>query len=268
MDHGKSFVVDQLPVVAADGRVMDLILRSDLVRQDLLPMSAVIMAGGSGTRLRPLTEDTPKPLLPIGDRPLMERMIGQLRQAGIRQVNVTTHYLSEKIIEHFGNGDAFGVELSYVTEDQPLGTAGSLAKLSKARAPLLVINGDILTRVDFRAMLAFHQLHQADMTVGVRQFDFQLPYGVVDSDGVNVLAIREKPVSSVMTNAGIYLLEPSVTERIPTDRRYDMTDLIEQLIAQGRSVIMFPIVEYWLDIGQMADYEQAQEDFRNGKLEL
>ena len=226
------------------------------------------MAGGSGTRLRPLTEDLPKPMLPVGDRPLMEVIIDQLRQSGIGRVNITTHYLPEKITDYFGNGENFGVELNYVSEDRPLGTAGSLGLIDWPRETLLVINGDILTKVNFRAMLDYHQEHRADITVGVRKYDIQVPYGVVECEDQRVCRLREKPNLSFFVNAGIYMLEPSVNEHIPNGQHYDMTDLIERLIHKGRSVVSFPIVEYWLDIGEPSDYERAQKDMKNGGINI
>jgi len=268
MDHSRDFVVNHLPVVDAEGRVVDLLLRRDLVTQEQLALSAVIMAGGAGTRLRPLTEDIPKPMLLVGSRPLMELIIKQLRQAGIRRVNITTRYRPEKIIEHFGDGQSFGVEIDYVTEDRPLGTAGALGLMQAPDEPLLVINGDILTRVDFRAMLAYHREHGADLTVAVRQYDLQIPYGVLECEGLHVCQVREKPSFRFLVNAGIYLLEPSVHCYIPNGQRFDMTDLIQRLLEDGRPVVSFPIVEYWLDIGQHVDYEQAQEDVRSGRVEL
>lgn len=266
MDHSRDFVVNHLPVVDAEGRVVDLLLRRDLVTEDQLALSAVIIAGGFGTRLRPLTEELPKPMLPVGGRPLMELIIEQLRQAGIRRVNVSTYYRSEEIIKHFGDGRAFGVELNYVTEDRPLGTTGGLGLMEAPNEPLLVINGDILTRVDFRAMLDFHREQQADMTVAVRQHEFRIPYGVVETDGVAITGISEKPVMRHFINAGIYLLNPEVCQFIPNGQPYDMTDLISRLVAESRRVVSFPIREYWLDIGQAADYKQAQEDLRAGRV--
>jgi len=262
MDHSRDFVVNHLPVVDAEGRAVDLLLRRDLVTEDQLALSAVIMAGGFGTRLRPLTEELPKPMLPVGGRPLMELIIEQLRQAGIRRVNVTTHYRSEEIIEHFGDGRAFGVEIKYVTEDRPLGTAGALGLMEIPNEPLLVINGDILTQVDFRAMLDFHREQRADMTVAVRQHEFRVPYGVVETNGVTITGISEKPVVQHFINAGIYLLNPGVCQFIPNGQPYDMPDLISRLLAEGRRVVSFPVREYWLDIGQSADYKQAQEDLQ------
>ncbi len=252
--------VKQLPLLDESGRVVELVMLDQLVSSSELPVKAVIMAGGFGTRLRPLTDDTPKPMLPIAGRPLLERMIERLRDCGIRQINVTTHYMPEKIIGHFGDGTDFGVKLDYVSEDQPLGTAGSLRLVADVDEPLLVINGDILTSVDFADMLAFHRENRADMTIGVGQYDFEVPYGVVESDQGIVRQVREKPRYEFLVNAGIYLIEPSVRRYIPDDHRYDMTDLIARLLAEGHTVASFPIVEYWLDIGQQDDFHRAQKD--------
>jgi NDP-sugar pyrophosphorylase family protein len=228
--------------------------------EEELTVAAVVMAGGFGTRLRPLTDDLPKPMLQIGDRPLLERTIERLRDAGIRRVSVTTHYLSEKITRHFGNGNAFGVEIDYVTEDRPLGTAGGLGLLSEANEPLLVMNGDILCTVDFRDLVAYHRKNQADITVCVRRHDVKIPYGVVECDGSRLVRLKEKPSVSVLVNAGIYLLEPSVRRFIPPGERFDMTDLIDRLLEARRPVATYPILGYWLDIGHQDDYRKAQQD--------
>jgi len=232
-----------------------------------LPLQAVIMAGGGGTRLRPLTENVPKPMLPVNDRPLMELIIEQLSQAGIRQVNVTTHYKGQQIVDHFGDGQDFGVELNYINEDRPLGTAGALGLMKTPQEPVLVINGDVLTQLNFRAMFDYHREHQADLTVAVRKYDLNVPYGVIESDGAFVRGLVEKPLLSFFVNAGIYLLEPSVHRYIPHGQRFDMTDLIQRLLEEERPVVSFPVVEYWLDIGLHADYKQAQEDIENRRLE-
>jgi dTDP-glucose pyrophosphorylase len=266
MDHGREFVLNHLPVVDDQGRVVDLLLRSDLVSDERLGVAAVIMAGGYGKRLRPLTDNTPKPMLTLGDKPLLELTIERLRGAGIRRMNVTTHYLPEAITNHFGDGSAFDVEIRYVEEDRPLGTAGGLKLLKDSDETLLVINGDVVTEVDFRSMLDYHRDHGADVTVGVKQYEVQVPYGVIDCDGPRVRKVQEKPVLNFLVNAGIYLIEPSVYRYIPEDRPFDMTDLIERLVDKGRHVVSFPIVEYWLDIGQRADYERADEYVRNGKM--
>ncbi len=266
MDHGREYFVNQLPVVDAQGRVVNLILRRDLVNMDMLPLSAVIMAGGAGSRLRPLTEDMPKPMLPVGNRPLMEIIIDQLRASGIRRVNITTHYRADRISDYFGDGHNHGVDLNYVNEETPLGTAGGLRLLNAPLEPLLVINGDVLTRVDFRAMLAFHRENNAALTVGVRSHSIQVPFGVLECDGSFVRAVREKPDVNFLVNAGVYLLEPDVFAYIPERQHYDMTDLIQHLLSEHRRVASFPITEYWRDIGQMKDYEQVQKDVQDGKL--
>jgi dTDP-glucose pyrophosphorylase len=240
--------IRHLPLLEADGTVAELSC-ADLVREEVLPLQAVIMAGGFGTRLRPLTDDTPKPMLQVGGRPLMERTIEGLQRAGISRINVTTHYMPEKIIQHFGQGQKFGVDLNYVSEDQPLGTAGALR-----------LNGDILTNVDYRAMMKFHREHQSQLTVALRQYEMQVPYGVVEAKDGMVSELREKPRITFLVNAGIYLLEPTVLKHIPDAGRYDMTDLINRLLAQGERVVGFPVMEYWLDIGRLDDFQKAQED--------
>lgn len=258
--------IHQVPLLHADGRVAGLACIEDLIADSTLPMEAVIMAGGFGSRLRPLTDHVPKPMLPVGDRPLMELTVRQLQQAGVRRVNVTTHYLPEAITRHFGDGSQFGVEFNYVNEDSPLGTAGALGLLGDPSERLLVLNGDILTDVDFRALFKYHVEQAAALTVGVRAYDLRVPYGVVHLDGSRVQRIVEKPSFSLFVNAGIYLLEPAVVKRIPRDRRCDMTDLIQTLIDEGARVVSFPILEYWLDIGKPVDYEQAQSDVRQGRF--
>ena len=212
----------------------------------------------------PLTEEVPKPMLPVGGRPLLELTIEQLRNAGIRRVNLATHYKGDVISRHFGDGRDFQMDIQYVEEQQPLGTAGALRLLDSSDEPLLVINGDILTRVDFRAMLDYHRENVADMTVAVKEHEARLPYGVVDIKGINIVGISEKPVLHHFINAGIYLLNPQCSHYIPVDQPYDMPDLIGKLIEEGRRVVSFPIHEYWVDIGQAEDYQRAQMDSNDG----
>ncbi|HEY8536558.1 MAG TPA: nucleotidyltransferase family protein [Vicinamibacterales bacterium] len=266
MDQGAAFPIDHLPVLDPAGRVIGLLLRRDLVTVGDLGLAAVIMAGGFGTRLQPLTNDTPKPMLPVGDRPLLELTIERLRSAGIRRVNITTHYLADRITEHFGNGDAFGVDVRYVAEDRPLGTAGALRLIDAGPEPLLVINGDVLTRVDFRDMAAFHRAAGAMATIGVRPVEFVFPYGVVEADEHGVHGLHEKPRLSYLVNAGVYLVEPAAFAYIPEGRRYDMTDLIDRLLAERHRVVSFPIVESWIDIGRHGDYALAQDMVPHGQL--
>lgn len=266
MDRGREYTLDHLPLVDDGRRLAGLLLRSDLVAEAPPPVDALIMAGGFGARLLPLTRTTPKPMLPVGDRPLMERTIECLREAGVRHVNITTHYLGDQIASHFGDGHSFGVEVSYVTEERPLGTAGSLRLIDSGGGPLLVINGDIVTGLHFRDLLTYHRMQRADLTVAVRQYEMQVPYGVVECAGEQVSAIREKPVHRFFVNAGIYVIEPAVRALLPDIERLDMPDLITHLLQLGRRVVSFPVMEYWLDVGRHADYQQAQDDVRNGAL--
>ena len=258
--------VNHLPVEDAQGLLAGLLLRRDAVTGEGAPISAVIMAGGLGTRLRPLTDQTPKPMLPVGDRPLLARTIERLREAGIRHLNVTTHHLADRITSYFGDGREHGVEIQYVPEERPLGTCGGLKLVDESPGPVLVINGDILTGVNFRELVTFHQRHHADATVCVRKYDMQVPYGVVESDGPWLQTVREKPSVSFFVNAGIYLLEPGLRHYIPEGERFDMTDLINRLVADSRCVVSFPIMEYWLDVGQPADYAQAQRDVEDARI--
>jgi dTDP-glucose pyrophosphorylase/CBS domain-containing protein len=257
-----------LPLVDDEYRVVALVRLDEFVEQPPLPLQAVIMAGGLGTRLRPLTDNLPKPMLPVGDQPLMEITVNQLRAAGIRQVSVAVHHKSEKITEHFGNGQDYGLEISYINEDQPLGTAGALGLMETPQETMLVINGDILTQVDYRAMLEYHTENHADLTMAVLRYDLQVPYGVIECDGPIVTGLAEKPLLKYFVNAGIYLLEPSAHGVIPSGERFDMTELIQLLIDRGKTVAAFPVREYWLDIGQASDYQQAQEDFRLKRVQL
>jgi dTDP-glucose pyrophosphorylase len=258
--------INHLPVVDKAGVLVDFLLRKNMVVDAPGHLSAVVMAGGFGKRLMPLTETVPKPMLPMGERPILERTIDQLRGAGIREVHLTTHYLPESIVGHFGNGEAFGVRISYATEDEPLGTAGGLRLIPRPNGPFLVINGDILTRVSYQEMLRFHRKHDATLTVGIRAHEVEVPFGVVECDDVRVVDLTEKPRIHLLVNAGIYLLEPGAWDRIPAGRRFDMTDLIRRLLGEGMTVVGFPIIEYWKDVGRHEDYRSAQEDLRDGRF--
>lgn len=259
----RRYQVRHVPLLDSDRRVVGLVRLEDLIEEPGT-FRAVVMAGGFGTRLRPLTEEVPKPLLPVGDRPLIEHILGQLQAGGVRHVSVTTHYKPEAFKAQLGNGQRFGVDIDYVTEDAPLGTAGALGLMPPWDSTLLVVNGDVLSRINYRAMLDFHREHRAVLTIGVRQYEVQVPYGVVEADGVRVRAINEKPLLRLFVNAGVYLLEPSLHPRLSTGKRIDMTELIESLVEAGECVVNFPISEYWLDIGRLQDYERAKADVANG----
>lgn len=258
--------VRHLPIVDEQRRVVDVVLFGSLVEDYEVPIRAVVMAGGYGKRLRPLTDDRPKPMLDLGNGPLLERIVGSLRDAGIRRIHLTTHYLAEKIAGHFGDGHSFGVDIRYVEEHRPLGTAGALSLVEPPVEPVLVMNGDILTGIDFRALIAFHTEHRAVMTVAVLPFEATIPYGVIQTDGVLITGIAEKPVVRRFVAAGIYLINPEAARKIPVGQPYDMPTLIARLVADGDRVVSFPIREYWLDIGRPEDYEQAVADVASGRI--
>lgn len=264
----KDRVIRQVPLLDDVGRVMELALLSEFVRgNDLsMPLAAVVMAGGRGQRLRPLTEHVPKPMLPLNKQPIIERTIHQLRDAGITKVHITTHYKSEVIMNHFGNGNHLGVDIDYITEEQPLGTAGALSLMERPSTPILVINGDIVTQLNFRALYDFHRQHNAVMTVGVRIYEFQIPYGVIETDDVSVTCIVEKPKQSFIVNAGVYLLDPAAYAYIPSNTSFHMTDLMTRLMQDKQRVVSFPIQEYWVDVGEYAEYKRANEDALNGRI--
>lgn len=258
--------IRHLPLLDREGRVVEVVLLSDLIEEIEPPLQAVVMAGGFGTRLHPLTETVPKPMLPIGDKPIIEYIVRQMQISGIRRIDVATHYLADQIKAHLRDGSDFGVEINYVTERQPLGTAGALSLIPRPGKTTLLMNGDILTRVDFRAMHDFHRDNDAELTMALCPYDLKIPYGVVECAGNMVAGLEEKPTLRHMVNAGIYLLEDSVYELIPSQRVTNMTTVIHRLLRAGRKVAAFPIREYWLDIGQHADYLRAQEDARGGRL--
>ena len=257
--------ISHLPLVDDEQHVLDLVTRNEFLADSETPSNAVIMAGGLGARMSPLTDYIPKPMLPIGDKPLMERIIDQLKVVGITQVNLAVHYKAEKISEYFGDGTDFGVEINYVSEDTPLGTAGALGLLEVPQGTTLIMNGDILTNVNFHTMVAYHKENDADLTMAVQKYDVHVPYGVIESDGAIVTRVIEKPELNYFVNAGIYLVEPIVFNQIPRGQPFDMTDLVQKLLENGDTVSAFPIHEYWIDIGNRSDYQKAQEDIKSWK---
>lgn len=222
----------------------------------------LIMAGGFGTRLKPLTDKCPKPMLKVGNRPLLEIALFNFIQAGFTNFYISTHYMPEQIASHFGDGSRWNVNINYVHETTPLGTGGAVGLLPKDLSPLptIVMNGDILTKVDFQHLLKFHEDNNADATMCVREYDYQIPYGVISGTGNRITEMVEKPVQRFFVNAGIYVINQDIIKSVPANTHIDMPTLLEQKIADGGQVLMFPIHEYWLDIGRMDDFKQAQID--------
>jgi NDP-sugar pyrophosphorylase family protein len=230
-------------------------------------MQAVIMAGGKGTRLRPLTYAIPKPLLPIGEKPILELILKRLKRSGIRDVIIATGYRSELIETYFGNGKKWGIRIGYARENKPLGTAGILRRLRRRlHGDFLVMNGDVLTELNFHKMLLAHRKTGADVTVGVRALETEIPYGVLECRGDDISTITEKPRIRSLISAGIYLIRPAMSGLIPGSGRYDMPQLITKAIAEGRRVSKYEIREYWMDIGHLDDFQKAVDDMQHHRV--
>lgn len=251
-----------LPIVDEDGRITDLVFMRDFVQPEHFQSQMVIMAGGAGKRLWPLTKDTPKPLLMVGDKPILEHILQRARVQGFTKVWVSTHYQAEKIEHFLKTSTPPGVQTNMIREENPLGTAGCLKALQGEPddRPLFIMNGDILTTIDFKAMLEWHTGHDNTLTVACRQYSFQVPYGVLETDDQRLISIREKPIYFFNINAGIYLVEREALAYIPEGVYFDMTDLIEALNDAGLKVGTFPITEPWIDIGQHEDYERVNRE--------
>ncbi len=256
-----------MPLVDDAGQLIGLLTLDDLIQGNQPHKNwVVLMAGGLGERLRPLTNTTPKPLLQVGDKPLLQSILESFVEQNFRTFYIAVNYQSESIKKHFGDGSAWGVNIHYLEEQQRLGTAGALALLPETpTAPLIVMNGDLVTRTRFQDLLDFHSEQEAKATMCVREYDFQVPFGVISIEGHHITQIDEKPLHRFFVNAGIYVLEPDVVTAIPAGERVDMTQVFEAAIAKGEETAAFPIHEYWLDIGRMDDLAQAKSDFDAGR---
>lgn len=264
-----------IPAVEPDGHLLGLHVFNDLVtlaggvrpvRASLatLPLTAVLMAGGLGTRMKPLTDERPKPLIEIGGMPMLEHSIRHLERCGVREVVITTRYLGHMIEEYFEDGARWGVNISYQREEQRLGTAGALSLLSDriGERPFLVMNGDLLTNANIENMLDFHHQSKAALTVAGRHYTINVPFGVIETDGYQVTKLVEKPDYDFFVNAGIYILEPSMISRIPVGEFYDITELIRALLEDGGEVACYPMDEDWIDVGRPEDLPHAERMLR------
>lgn len=256
----------QLPVLNEDGQVIGLENLQDILQKKHYDNPVFLMAGGFGTRLRPLTHNCPKPLLKVGDKPILELILERFISAGFHRFFISTHYMPEMLREHFGDGTRWGVSIRYVHEDEPLGTGGALGLLphDEINLPMFMMNGDLLTTLDFQSLLEFHQEHSGTATMCVREYEHCVPYGVIQSEGHRIRSMVEKPSYRYFINAGIYLLSPQLVKSVAPGTRVDMPTLLESEISEGKDVNMFPVHEYWLDIGRMEDFQRAQQEF--GKL--
>lgn len=251
--------IHQLPVVDSDRKVVGLHLWDELQAPAARPNLMVIMAGGKGTRLRPHTENCPKPLLPVGGKPMLEHIIERAHDEGFERFVIAVHYLGHMIEEHFGDGARWGVRIDYSREQQPLGTGGALSLISpRPEEAFIVTNGDVLTDVRYGELLDFHRRHDAAATMAVRSHEWQHPFGVVHTKGVEITGFEEKPVFRSHVNAGIYVLEPKALDMLETGGHCDMPQLFERLQAASRRTIVYPMHEPWLDVGRPDDLENAR----------
>ncbi|MBT2485383.1 MULTISPECIES: nucleotidyltransferase family protein [unclassified Microbacterium] len=246
-------------VVDDGGRMVDVVGERQSIATPL-DTPVVLMAGGRGQRLYPITKDIPKPLVPLGDVPMIDIILGRLHDQGFRRVYVSVNHLGHLIEEHLGDGSRLDLEITYLHEPAPLGTAGALAQLQDEIAvPFVVMNSDLLTQVDLRRMLAFHQGMDAAATIGAREYGFEIPFGVIRREGDDVVALAEKPYHSELVSAGMYVLQPRALESLVADEYCDMPTLLARLMEAGQRVGAFEIHEEWIDVGRPEDLERARQ---------
>lgn len=256
--------VQQIPVVDVHHHIVGLHLWDEINAPVALSNTMVIMAGGMGTRLRPHTENCPKPLLPVAGKPMLEHIIERAKLEGFSQFVLAIHYLGHMIEEHFGNGERLGVHIDYLREQSPLGTAGALGLLNpRPESAFVVTNGDVITDIHYGELLDFHLRHNAAATMAVRVHEWQHPFGVVQTDGVEIVGVEEKPVARTHINAGVYALNPDALNLLTTDVRCDMPTLFERLREQAKRTVAYPMHEPWLDVGRPDDLRRA--NFENEK---
>lgn len=254
--------VYQIPLVDDTGRVVKLAEIDHLIRKEKRPNPVVIMAGGEGRRLRPLTEHTPKPMLHVGGKPILETLINRLQLQGFSQIHLSVNYKGDQIKNYFGDGRMMGTDIRYIEEDKPMGTAGALSLLSDLPDhPVLVMNGDILTNINFENLVEFHLSHGSRATMCIREYGLEVPYGVVHLNERNIISIEEKPVQQFYVNAGIYVLDPSVIRSLNPDEPIDMTAIFEQLVKLQQPTLSYPVREFWMDIGKLEDYNRANNEY-------
>lgn len=263
IDSIKKLGIKLLPVLDHQKRVIRLINFDE--QHSLLPLDCVLMAGGEGLRLRPLTEHTPKPLLTIGDKPIIEHVLDRLRQNGIQHITISINYLADKISDHLKDGEALDLKISYIKEAHMMGTIGSLSLIEHPfhHDHVLIMNSDLLTNIDLEEFYREFILKDADMSIACTPYNVNIPYAILDTHNEQVKGLSEKPTLTYYSNAGIYLVKKELLELIPKDTFYNATDFIELLIAHGKKVVYYPILGYWLDIGKMDDFHKAQEDIKH-----
>lgn len=261
----KTKKIHQVPVVDNNHNIIGLEILDELIGPTIKSNKVILMVGGLGTRLRPLTENTPKPMLPVGGKPILQTIVEKYVSYGFINIIMCIGYKSHVIQDFFEDGSKFGANIEYIIEEERMGTAGALSLLSanqKPKEPFFVMNGDLLTNTNFDHLLEFHLQNESKSTMCVREYDFQVPYGVVNIEDGKIKTIEEKPVHKFFVSAGIYMLNPSCIDLIPSNEFYDMPTLFEKLINQNENTMSFPLREYWLDIGRMDEYEKANREYK------
>lgn len=255
--------IRQLPILDKEKRLVEVCFLDDLISYDKKDNFVFILAGGMGTRLKPLTDNIPKPMLNVGSKPILEHIIESFKEFGYYKFIISLNYMGQIIEDYFGDGSKFDVSITYVKEKNKLGTAGSI-KLAKdiLNKPFIVINGDILTKMDFDDFLNCHIENKFDITVGVRNYEIKVPYGIMITEDKLIKSLQEKPTYSFYINSGVYVVNPELINYIPSDEQYNMTDLINNVIDNENKPGTYPITEYWADIGQLDDYRKANEDIK------
>lgn len=252
--------LQQLPVVDVDRRLVGLHLWDQVAAPSARPHIMVIMAGGQGIRLRPQTEACPKPLLPVAGKPMLEHIMERAMGEGFTRFVLAINYLGHMIEAHFADGARWQVQIDYLREESPLGTAGALALLDpRPEQPFLVTNGDVLTNIHYGALLEFHCSQGAAATMAVRQQEWQSPFGVVRTKGIEIIGFEEKPITRTLVNAGIYALDPTALDALDGKAHCDMPTLFERLRESGRRTLVYPMHEPWMDVGKLEDYLSAQD---------
>ncbi|ALP52651.1 alcohol dehydrogenase [Candidatus Tenderia electrophaga] len=251
-----------LPLLDSAGCVVDLV-RFQTPSEPRRDTPVVIMAGGLGARLRPLTQQIPKPLIQVGSKPVLQTIIENFAEQGFEQIHLCINYKGEMIRKHFGDGSRFGVNIQYIEENERLGTAGALSLLpERPTRPFIVMNGDLLTKVDFVRLLEFHEQQAFTATMAMREYSHQIPYGVLKiSDGYRLESLVEKPTERFYVNAGIYILDPTALDHLPQNQYFDMPGLFQKLMAEDKPAGCFPLRDYWIDIGRIEDLERAGAEF-------
>lgn len=254
--------IRHMPLLDSSDALVGMAVLDELLAPPERPNPVLLMAGGMGTRLAPLTEDCPKPMLRVGGRPILETILLNFITYGFRRFSIAVNYKADMIEEYFGNGSRWGVEIAYIRENERLGTAGALAFLpERPTLPIVVMNGDVLTRVNMNHLLDFHVAQQAKATMCILEYQYKVPFGVIRVDGQEILSIDEKPTQKCFVNAGIYVLEPDVIDLVPRNLKFDITTLFGKLLDNGWKSAVFPLREYWLDVGHHADFERAKLEF-------